>query len=95
MVIITERAAAELQELLAANEAPQGQGVKLVPDEAGRIAMTIGTAGEDDEVIQRDGEPLLIVDSRIAGILDGAQLDCDTTEIGGERHVRWSLQPAS
>jgi Fe-S cluster assembly iron-binding protein IscA len=95
MVTITERAAVQLQELLAANEAPQGQGVKLVPDETGRIAMTIGPVGADDEVIEHDGEPLLIVDGRIAAMLEGAQLDCDTAEIGGERHVRWSLQPPS
>lgn len=75
MITITERAAAGLEEMLRAHNAPPGQGVKLVPGDIGGFGMTIDTPSDGDEVIRAAGEALLIVDGRIAGDLDGV-LDC-------------------
>ena len=75
MITVTERAADGLQELLALNNASPGEGVKLVPSGTGQVGMTIGVPSEDDEVIRQEGEPLLIVDNRLTGVLDGAEIE--------------------
>jgi Fe-S cluster assembly iron-binding protein IscA len=93
MITVTERAAAGLQELLTTNHAQPGQGVKLVRDAAGNIGLTIAAPNEGDEVIRRDEQPLLIVDGRIAGALDGAQIDCDTTMVEGQPTTEFRLEP--
>lgn len=75
MIRLTERAATALQEMLAANQTPSDQGVKLFPDPSGDVAMAIAPAAEGDEVVDEEGRPLLIVDAEIVGRLDGALLD--------------------
>jgi len=46
-----------------------------------------------DEVILHEGEPLLIVDSRIASDLDGAELDYETGEADDPRRAGFRLRP--
>jgi Fe-S cluster assembly iron-binding protein IscA len=84
MIRLTERAATGLQELLVANNAPPGQGVRLVPSGTGGIGMTISVPRQGDEVVRRGEEPLLIVDSRIAETLAGVEIDCETSVVDGE-----------
>ncbi|MPZ13125.1 MAG: hypothetical protein GEU73_01645 [Chloroflexi bacterium] len=90
MITVTERAAAGFDEMLKANNAPAGQGVKLVPTATGTIGMTIDTPSEGDEVIETGGKAVLIVDSRISGNLDGV-IDCDTEEVDGQPQSRFKL----
>lgn len=92
MVTVTERAAAELLELLEANNVPPGQGVKLVPSGMGQIGMTIDTPAEGDEVIRRGDEPLLIVDSRLTGELEGVEIDCQTEVVDGTPRSQFLLR---
>jgi Fe-S cluster assembly iron-binding protein IscA len=93
MITVTERAANALQELLATNSALPGQGVKLVPSGVNSIGMVIEAPNEGDEVILHEGEPLLIVDSRIASDLDGAELDYETGEADDPRRAGFRLRP--
>lgn len=95
MITVTERAANELQELLTNNNAEPGQGVKLVPSGENRFGMSIGTPAEDDEVIRRGDEPLLIVDSRIAAALDGSEIDCETATVDGQRRTEFKLRQSA
>lgn len=75
MIRLTERAADGLKEILVANRTPKDQGVKLLPDESGGIAMTIDRPGEGDAVVDGGKRPLLIVDAMITERLDGVVLD--------------------
>ncbi|MGD8897835.1 MAG: hypothetical protein PVJ73_17535 [Acidobacteriota bacterium] len=75
MIRLTERAAYGLKEILIANRTPKEQGVKLLPDESGGVAMTIDAPGEGDEVVDGGRRPLLIVDALIAKRLEGVVLD--------------------
>jgi Fe-S cluster assembly iron-binding protein IscA len=93
MITVTERAATELEELLTTEDAPPGQGVKLVPSGTGTIGMTIAAPSEGDEVIRRGEEPLLIVDSRVAEALDGAEVDCDRSVVDGQPRAEFKLRP--
>lgn len=92
MIIVTERAAAELEEMLRVNNAAPGQGVKLVSVGIGTVGMTIDTPSEGDEVIRSGGEPLLIVDSRLAEDVD-AVIDCDIQEVEGEPRAEFKIVP--
>ena len=94
MISLTERAATGLQELLAANNAPPGQGVRLVPSGTGGIGMTISMPSESDEVIRRGEEPLLIVDSRIAATLAGVEIDRETAVVDGQPKTEFRTRSA-
>jgi hypothetical protein len=91
MINVTERAATVLQDLLTTNDAPPGQGVKLVPDSQGNLGMTIASPDEGDQVVRRDEAPLLIVDASIAQQLDRTELDVQ--EIPGEESAQFTLRP--
>ena len=93
MITLTERAATELEELLTTKDAPPGQGVKLVPSGPGTIGMIIAAPSEGDEVIRRGEEPLLIVDSRVAETLDGAEIDCARSVVDGQPKPEFKLRP--
>lgn len=75
MIRVTERAAEALRELLMVNETPRDQGVKLFPDPAGGIALTIAPAVDRDQVVEEADRPLLIVDAELVSRLDSALLD--------------------
>jgi len=93
MITVTERAATELQGLLATNNALPGQGVKLIPSGTGSIGMTIDAPAEGDEVVWHGQEPLLIVDSSLTEALDGAEIDCDTVSVDGQARAQFRLRP--
>jgi Fe-S cluster assembly iron-binding protein IscA len=94
MVIVTERAAAEIQEVLRNQNASESEGVKLVPGVDGRVQMTIGPAEAGDQVTQRDGHPLLIVDAAIVDTLEGTEVDYQSGEENGTNAVGFTLRPA-
>jgi Fe-S cluster assembly iron-binding protein IscA len=93
MVIVTERAAAELQEVLKSQNASDGQGVKLVPGDDGRVQMTIGQPEAGDQVTRRDGQPLLIVDAAIVETLEGTEVDFQTGDENGTSAGGFMLRP--
>jgi Fe-S cluster assembly iron-binding protein IscA len=78
MIRLTDRATEELKDILATNQTPEDRGVKLVPGEAGGVAMIIDRAREGDDVVDGEQRPLLIVDASIAGRLDGVTLDASS-----------------
>lgn len=92
MITVTERATSGLQELLAINHASPGEGVKLVPNGTGQVGLTIGAPGAGDEVIRYEGAPLLILDSRLAQTLDGAEIDCENAVVDGQETVEFQLR---
>jgi Fe-S cluster assembly iron-binding protein IscA len=92
MITVTERAAAELADLLEAEGVPPDQGVKLVPDQTGGIGMTIASPTEGDEVVPRGDGPLLIVDASLTELLDGTVFDVEPAQGGGSQGPRFSLR---
>lgn len=92
MITITERAANELQGLLDTQGAQPGQGVKLVPDQASGIGMTIAAPTEGDVVVPRGEDPLLIVDPRITPLIEGAVLDVEAAADADGKGPRFKLR---
>ena len=58
MVLITDRAALELQRILRSNMARPRQGVRLQVNEIDQLSMSIDVAHLGDSVFRRDHEPL-------------------------------------
>ncbi len=75
MIRVTERAEKGLRDLLAASQAQGNQAVKLVLDESGGVAMTIGQPLHGDAVVPGEKRPVLIVDKALANRLDDVVLD--------------------
>ena len=94
MITVTERAATELQELLKSQHASDAEGVKLVPSDDGGVQMTIAEPNAGDEVTQRDGHPLLIVDAALANTLDGTEVDFATEAANGTGASGFTLRRA-
>jgi Fe-S cluster assembly iron-binding protein IscA len=92
MITVTERAATQLEQMLVTSGALPGQGVRLVPSSTGTLGMAISAPSEGDEVIRRAEQPLLIVDSRIAGALEGSEIDCDTALVDGQPKTEFHLR---
>src|SRR5919198_3301036 len=92
MFQVTERAATALQEVLAINNAPPKQGVRLVPTDEGRLGMTIDRPREGDQVVQRDDTPVLIADRQVAAALTGVVLDLQPAETEAEGPPRFTLR---
>jgi Fe-S cluster assembly iron-binding protein IscA len=93
MVTVTERAATELQEVLKNQSASDNEGVKLMPGDDGRIQMAIGQPEAGDQVMQRDGHPILIVDSAIVDTLDGTEVDFQSGDLNGTGSGSFTLRP--
>jgi Fe-S cluster assembly iron-binding protein IscA len=94
MVIVTERAAAELQEVLRHQNASEGEGIKLIPGDDGQVQMTIAPPNIGDEVTQMDGQPLLIVDASLTNTLEGAEVDFATESANGTSPPGFTIKPA-
>jgi hypothetical protein len=75
MIRVTERAASELSDILAASQAQKDQAVRLLPDDSGNIAMTIDRPSQGDEVVSGEKRPLLILDAALAARLADVVLD--------------------
>jgi Fe-S cluster assembly iron-binding protein IscA len=88
MITLTERAATEMQEILATRGAAPGEGMRIVPVSGG-FDLRIGPPADGDEVVRRGDTPLLIVEESIAPVLDGAVIDvADPDSAGGARRFR-------
>jgi iron-sulfur cluster assembly protein len=72
---------APAKELLRAIEVPEDRGLRLEPENSGRLTFVAGPPEVDDQVVEEQGEEVL----RIAGVVsqefDGHSLDrVDTPE---------------
>ena len=73
--------------------AAEGEGVKLVPGAEGRVQMTIAEPNTGDQVTQRDGTPLLIVDASLTDALDGTEVDFESEGVNGSGPPGFTLRP--
>ena len=95
MVFLTDRAADRLEEMLDANHAGPAEGVRVVPIAPGRIGLIVDVPHEGDEVIERDEQPLLIVDSTLVEVLQAAEIDSTTVVVAGEPYTEFTVRPAA
>ncbi|MDQ3549542.1 MAG: adhesin [Chloroflexota bacterium] len=84
MVHVTDMALDRLEIVRDENALPPEQGIALVPQAAGELGFVAAAPQPDDEVIERDGKPILVVPASFSAAFDNLVVDyADTPEMQG------------
>lgn len=87
MFDVTERALDKLETLKQESGPQEGQGVTLIVQEDGDLGLALAHPQEEDHVIERNGEPVMIVPQPLMEPLDGITLDY----VENEEHQGFTL----
>jgi hypothetical protein len=82
MLQITDDAKAELKRLLTAKVDWPGARLRLLERSSGALGLGIDIAAAGDEVVEYEGDELLVIDGNLADRLEKVLLDVDTTSDG-------------
>jgi hypothetical protein len=84
LVHVTDTALDQFELLREANELPADQAIALVPRSASEIGFVAAAPQPDDEVIERDGQPVFFVPSDFVEPFTSLVVDyVDTPEAQG------------
>jgi Fe-S cluster assembly iron-binding protein IscA len=72
---VTDRALDKLEELRDSSDAGPGEGVTLVVTEDENLGLALMAPGDADQVMEKDGEPVVIIPEPLIETLDGFVLD--------------------
>jgi Fe-S cluster assembly iron-binding protein IscA len=78
MVIVTEKARHELKKLLRAKVDWPGARLRLIDRGQGVIGLGVDLVSPDDEVIECDGEAVMVIGPEFSSGLNMITLDVDT-----------------
>ena len=82
MITVTESAKEELKRIsLQATGQPESI-LRLVSNEQGQLGLVADSEREGDQVIEHQGETVLVVDSQTSAALDGVGMDYQDAEDG-------------
>ena len=84
MISVTERAKQELKRLLTTSVNWPGARLRLMDRGQGNLGLGIDIETPDDQVVEYEGEKLLIVESSLAASLKRVTLDVNDTPKGPE-----------
>ncbi|MDI3340818.1 MAG: adhesin [Sphaerobacter sp.] len=79
VVDVTQRALDELEAIRQASNPQPGQGITLVVDDNGELGLALAWPQEEDQVIERGGQPVIIIPQVLADPLDGVVIDYQDT----------------
>ena len=72
---ITDRAMDKLGELRESSDASPEEGVTLVVTEEENLGLALMAPGEADQVVEKDGDPVVIIPETLIDTLSGFVLD--------------------
>lgn len=75
MFDVTDRALEKLETLREESDPQEGQAVTLIVQEDGELGLALAFPQEEDHVIERNGEPVMIVPQPLMEPLAGITLD--------------------
>ena len=75
MFQVTDAAVDRMAEMRDERDITSDQGMMLVIGENNQLAVAVGEPQEEDQVFERDGEPVVIVPAQLGPTLDGLVLD--------------------
>jgi Fe-S cluster assembly iron-binding protein IscA len=87
MFDVTDRALDKLETLKNESASQEGQGVTLIVQEDGELGLALAFPQEEDHVVERNGEPVIIVPQPLLEPLDGITLDY----VENEEHQGFTL----
>ena len=84
MLYVTDQALAALSAMRADLEASAGESILLYLEEDGSLGLALAEIEEGDNVIEQDGQVVVIVAEDLAEALEGMTLDVTVNEAGDE-----------
>jgi Fe-S cluster assembly iron-binding protein IscA len=84
MLYVTDQALAALSAVRADTDAAPGESILLYLEEDGSLGLALAEIEEGDNVIEQDGQVVVIVAEDLAQALDGMTLDVSVSENGEE-----------
>lgn len=82
MITVTERAKEELKKMWASNIGDPALGFRLTPVEIGQYQLVPDREKERDHVVEYEGAKVLLIDEKLARILEGVTVDYRETASG-------------
>lgn len=82
MLTVTENAKQLLKETLREHSEDPEIGIRLSVKEGGQFGIVLDRESEGDQVVEHDGDKVLLVTPGLSTILDGKTLDVQDTEEG-------------
>jgi iron-sulfur cluster assembly protein len=79
---VTEQAAAALKQYLETQEGEEDQVLRLVSDGEGHHGFSLDTPNSDDQIVEHDGEPVMVIEPTISEDLSDNILDLKETPSG-------------
>ena len=79
---VTEQAAAALKQYLETQEREEDQVLRLVSDGEGNHGFSLDTPNSDDQIVEHDGEPVMVIEPTISEDLSDNILDLKETPSG-------------
>jgi Fe-S cluster assembly iron-binding protein IscA len=79
---VTEKATAALKELLKGHDHEEEQVLRLISDEEGNHGLQLDVPREEDQVVEHDGETVMVIDPSLSDGLTGNVLDLKETPSG-------------
>lgn len=92
MINVTEKALGMLENSLIANQANEGDALRLARNPEGEFGLALDQEREGDHVVKSEERPVLIVDKGVSDALDGATLDVDESPAGARLTLRMPEQ---
>jgi Fe-S cluster assembly iron-binding protein IscA len=84
MLYVTDQALSALGAMRADSDASPDESILLYLEEDGTLGLAIAEIEEGDNVIERDGEVVVIVAEDLAQALEGMTLDVSVSDEGDE-----------
>jgi Fe-S cluster assembly iron-binding protein IscA len=84
MLTVTEGAKQLLKETLREHSDDPETGIRLSVNEGGQFGIALDTESEGDQVVEHDGDKVLLVAPELSTVLEGKTLDVRDTEEGKE-----------
>ncbi len=82
MLTVTESAREHLKEMLEANIDDPDACLRLVASGRGQFGLTADKERADDQVVEHEGDKVLLVESELSDALEGVTIDCQETPEG-------------
>jgi Fe-S cluster assembly iron-binding protein IscA len=80
MVQVTDQALDQFEALRDQMDLPADQAVTLVPSESGELGFAVGSPTQGDEIVERDGKPLIAVPQPLIEPLKHVLIDYVSTD---------------
>jgi Fe-S cluster assembly iron-binding protein IscA len=88
MIEVTERAKQELEKMRTANNVKPEQFLRLVALDKDSLGVGIDIEQPGDYQVEHEGSTVLLVEEKLATILEGITLDVEITEEGPNLFIK-------